>query len=653
MKRMTSPLLPSLIMAVVALSATMSVYGQTLTRAPWRFGAFGGLNFNIVGAGAQSLAAIAGDNNFSQQNDIIDGTALGYYAGLMTEYNSGNLLGFQLRAGLDDRRVNFNDWDVADASRVRFSARMTYISVEPLLRLNLGSPDFHMTAGPLLSFNIAGKYDWIPRDETSPEIVDEDIPGVNGFAYGVSGGLAYDILLNSRSTSGTQWFLTPFAEASYMMDQRENTFEGQDRNDTWVTTSVRGGFQLKFGSAPAAVAPVVAGETDLPSVDLAVRAPSAISSDRTVMEMFPLRNYLFFSEGSATLPAKYAKLSPSQAATFNEETYLQNPGTGSNATSMDRSQRQMNVYYNAVNIFGDRLRDNPSSSIRLVGSAPSQADGLAMANEVKNYLVSTFGIDAARITTSGQVRPPHASGTRATPAEDLPMVAEENRRVEVLSDDLNLLRPVRLMTTQSSPIDNDLVVNVTTSGPIADYTVQVTGNGTSQTFGPFRTMTQRIDARPLLSTNNTGTFTARVVARTADNRTITDEESFTLTRTTAPPITGTRHSILFEYDESKTVQTYEQYLRTEVAPQIPTGSTVVIHGHTDEIGIDDHNFELSGRRATEAMNVLRNEMTKLGRNVTFDSYGFGEDESRAPFANSTPETRYYNRTVLIEIIPAP
>jgi hypothetical protein len=39
------------------------------------------------------------------------------------------------------------------------------------------------------------------------------------------------------------------------------------------------------------------------------------------------------------------------------------------------------------------------------------------------------------------------------------------------------------------------------------------------------------------------------------------------------------------------------------------------------------------------------------RDVTFETYEFGEDLSYAPFENDSPEERFYNRTVIIDIVP--
>jgi outer membrane protein OmpA-like peptidoglycan-associated protein len=383
-----------------------------------------------------------------------------------------------------------------------------------------------------------------------------------------------------------------------------------------------------------------------------VRVPPSVVDARKVIEMFPMRNYLFFDQGSTDIPTKYVRISPDQAASFHENNLMESPVTGTTTTTTDRSQRQMSVYYNAMNVVGDRLRSNPGPKITLVGSAPTQAEGTSMATSVKNYLVSTFGIDAARIDVKGQIRPPHASGTRVTPEEDLGLVAEENRRVEVLSNDLAILKPVQLETTQQEPFDNDIVMSVTSNAPGSNWTARISGEGFSKTYGPFTGSTARVDAKEVLQGRSSGNYTAEVTMIGSSGTPITRTTTFSLNRQNLPPITGQRYSILFEYDEAKTVQTYDQFLRNDVAPLIPNNATLVIHGHTDKVGLTDYNFDLSTRRATETQRVLQDELQKLGRNVTFDTYGFGEDESRAPFTNGTPEGRYYNRTVMIEVVPS-
>jgi outer membrane protein OmpA-like peptidoglycan-associated protein len=113
-----------------------------------------------------------------------------------------------------------------------------------------------------------------------------------------------------------------------------------------------------------------------------------------------------------------------------------------------------------------------------------------------------------------------------------------------------------------------------------------------------------------------------------------------------------RYSILFDFDKAKTIEAYNKFLTDVVSPQITDGSTVIIHGHTDVIGEEEHNRTLSGNRATQTQEILAGALAKAGRNnVKFETFGFGEDLGRSPFENSLPEERFYNRTVIVDIIP--
>nr|WP_315182056.1 OmpA family protein [uncultured Flavobacterium sp.] len=78
-----------------------------------------------------------------------------------------------------------------------------------------------------------------------------------------------------------------------------------------------------------------------------------------------------------------------------------------------------------------------------------------------------------------------------------------------------------------------------------------------------------------------------------------------------------------------------------------------MHGHTDIIGEEAYNMSLSLDRANEVKNIIEKALSNAGRNdVTFEVHGFGEDQNVSPFENKFPEERFYNRTVIIDIIPA-
>src|SRR5690606_17038866 len=157
------------------------------------------------------------------------------------------------------------------------------------------------------------------------------------------------------------------------------------------------------------------------------------------------------------------------------------PGAGASSQAT-RSKRQMDVYYNMLNIFGDRMRDNPSTKVTLVGSSDNVQDGQIMANEVKDYLVNTFGIAADRIETKGQKRPENPSGTRNTPKDDLDLVREENRRIEILTNDEELLKPVEIRVKQQEPLDNDIVLNLKSDASIKEWMVTINGEGKNETY---------------------------------------------------------------------------------------------------------------------------------------------------------------------------
>lgn len=189
-------------------------------------------------------------------------------------------------------------------------------------------------------------------------------------------GAGYDINMSSP-TSTSKFVISPFVSFQPYFGQDVRSIE------SWSVTTVRAGIALKFGKAKAiaqqeaVVTPVQPAE-----VSFSVRAPKAVVIKRNVSETLPLLNYVFFDEGSTSIPSRYVVLSPTQAATFKQEDLQQEPSVNMNV----RSQRQLNVYYNVLNILGDRMRANPDVYITLSGaSLAGPKEGNVFATEIKKY----------------------------------------------------------------------------------------------------------------------------------------------------------------------------------------------------------------------------------------------------------------------------
>lgn len=632
--------------------------GDTARWANWWFGVYGGVNFSSFDG---MINVPGGDFGTGIPSSTFDaGSGIGPALGGVVEYNPGKLLGVNLMLGYDARPVTFDQTSTPGGVtptvfNADLSTNFTYFTVEPSLRINLGSRFFHLLLGPGLGFNLGKSSEFTLADTGGTVYADANdlnMQTVRSFVVDARGAIGYDIPLSGPESS-THVLLTPFAEFRMPLTDYLDS-EG----DEYKRIGIRGGLQLKFGARPTP--PVVRGDDGQPIVyDFRVDAPLVIAESRRVNETFPLRNYVFFEPGSTTIPARYTKLSRPQAEAFREEQLLKLEGTtGSSASSAQgRSQRQMSVYYQVLNVFGDRMRRNPSARITLTGAGNGDATkGKEMAENVKQYLVSTFGISADRITAKGAAMPTNKSGSGGSIGEDRNLIDAENWRVEIEGTPDDILAPVNIITLEEEPIGNDVIFRLNPDANVESTTIEITDrNGNTRTFGPYTgNQDVRLDARDLLgSDNREGRYTAKTTYMLTDGRTYEAKgKEFRLVR--ADPDeeqTGIRYSILFEFDQSKTVQTYERFLRETVAPEIPNGATVIIHGHTDAIGTPEHNNKLSEGRVDEARRVLTDALTKMGRKVTFDSYGFGEDDKRAPFANQQPEQRYYNRTVVIEIVP--
>lgn len=645
----------SLATVAVVMPAQGQENGDSWSR--WWYGAYAGANINLFSGEIHDIDAQ--NLNVGAPSGFTGGSGIGLGLGGIVEYNTGGLVGFNIMLGYDNRSVTFDSRNATtDPATGRqnedLTASLAYFTIEPNIRVNLGGRFFHLMVGPRIAMNISNGYNYtfLATDPANIPITRSgEFDNVRGLVVGGGIGAGYDIPL-AGPDAPTQVLLTPFAQ--FNLGQGLIDPPTGSSNDFGLNT-VRAGIAVKFGGRPIAGILGFDGDPD-PATDFTLRPPNVVTDSRRVNETFPMRNYLFFDNGSAEIPARYTALSTGNASNFREEQLLK-PGaeTGSGDALQVRSRRQMEVYYNLLNVVGDRMRRFPAASIKLVGAGNGDAAlGGRIAENTKKYLTSTFGIEPRRIDVEGRAMPIARSGSSATSGDDRKMLDAENTRVEIIGPD-EILRPVNIVSTEEELLDNDIVFTIPSSTAVDSWSVEVEGGqGGQQMFGPWRGVTTaRIGAKSLMGSARDGRFTARTVRTLRDGRQLRSEpKEFRLVRADADEEqVGNRYSIIFEFDQSKTVQTYEKFLVETVVPSIPTGSTVIIHGHTDVIGDPDYNQKLAQSRSEAVQTILTRELTRAGKAVTFDTYGFGEDERRALFNNTLPEQRYYNRTVVIEIVP--
>jgi len=176
--------------------------------------------------------------------------------------------------------------------------------------------------------------------------------------------------------------------------------------------------------------------------------------------------------------------------------------------------------------------------------------------------------------------------------------------------------------------------------------------GKSKNYGPYTQPKASIPVKTILGNQPEGDYKVTLTGTTADGQTLTKETTVHVVPYTAPIIQESiRFSVLYEFNESKSIAIYDKYLTDIVTPKIQNGATVIITGHTDIIGETDYNKNLSLARANDVKSILVKSLANAGTsNVTFEIHGDGEDENLSPFENKFPEERFYNRTVVIDIV---
>lgn len=618
----------------------------------WFFGVAVGTNLNFFRGTTQQL-----NNELTVPTAFHNGFGAGLYVAPMLEFHKPKTaLGFMFQAGWDRRVGQFNQVINVCNCPADLSTNLSYISIEPSLRIAPFKGNFYIYGGPRVAFNVENDFTYKlgvnpdnPNQEPNADVKGE-FSDTKKTILSMQLGAGLDIPIGSQ-ISKTQFVLSPFVAFHPYFGQNPRSIE------SWSMSTVRVGFALKIGQGKR-----VDLSTSSP-YNFTINSPDNSNDVAGVRETFPLRNYVFFDLGSTEIPARYVLLEKNQVKDFKEDQLEMFPPKNLSG----RSDRGMTVYYNILNILGDRMQKNPSSTITLVGSSEKgPEDGKLMAQSIKTYLTNVFSIASSRINIEGRNKPKIPSEQLGGTLE-LELLREGDRRVSIESTSKDLLmefqtgtntalKPVEIVTSDEAPLSSYVTLDVNgAKTAFTSWSIEVKDEkGKVQNFGPYTEEKVSIPGKVILGTRPEGDYTITMIGTKPDGKVIREEQTAHLVLW--KPSTkekSMRFSVIYEFNNSDAIAIYDKYLTEVVAPKIPKNGRVIINGFTDVIGDAENNRTLSLARANDVKQILQNSLDKMGRkDVTFVINGNGENSNMTPFNNSLPEERFYNRTVIIDILPA-
>lgn len=367
-------------------------------------------------------------------------------------------------------------------------------------------------------------------------------------------------------------------------------------------------------------------------------------------ELYPLLNYVFFDLGSSDIPNRYNLFrNSSQIVNFTDTTIA--GGT-------------MDKYYHLLNIYGYRMNRFPNAKIQIVGcndgkKKEEKRAGLSKerAVNVYNYLKDIWNIDESRMKIVVRNKPQVISNLR----DSLGIV--ENRRVEIISKEWEIMKPVFDKDPKTFPQPETM--KFTMKNGIENALVSKRRIEIKYGDNPWKTLTDIgiTDAETEWDWMNNDDeypkeelpYQAKLILTTTSGRECESDPitipvmQVTTTKKRVQRIKDTtieRYSlILFPFDRSDAGPLNERIMKDYVYDRCQPNSLIEVIGHTDVVGLYEHNQRLSVKRSnTVHKGIMKKTKGKFAKLV---KHGVGEDEPL--YDNSLPEGRFYNRTVQVII----
>ncbi|PKN50417.1 MAG: hypothetical protein CVU58_00935 [Deltaproteobacteria bacterium HGW-Deltaproteobacteria-16] len=378
--------------------------------------------------------------------------------------------------------------------------------------------------------------------------------------------------------------------------------------------------------------------------------PSSVNIEEvTIVDSSPLLNHIYFDTGKSRIPERYVALSgPAETGAFAEE----------------KLTDTMEKYHHVLNVIGKRLVANPEARITLVGCNSNNgvekgkiALAKSRAEAVSAYLQSVWSIDPARMEIKARNLPAVPSTSR------VPEGIVENQRVEILSSHPAILDTIKSTYVQEQADTKEIRISSSLQaeteivrwqlrllgGDKVLATREGVGNPPAEIIFPLATMNSRnLAALGQLSADlevkdKEGNVFGVSTEPIAINLIRREERS---AQKTGNKIVEKYGLILFDFDRAE-LKDRNQVIVNRVLGRVAELKTVTmdIIGHTDTIGKEKYNVELSERRAKTVYDTTQQAGTSVAAQINH----VGNGPNNPPYDNSLPEGRSLNRTVIITL----
>ncbi len=320
-------------------------------------------------------------------------------------------------------------------------------------------------------------------------------------------------------------------------------------------------------------------------------------------------------------------------------------------------------HHNILNILGRRLLDHPDARIRIVG-CNSNRDveqgkidlSRSRAEAVRAYLKYIWGIEGSRMEVEARNLPAVASTSSRSEGR------EENQRVEIYSESPALLDIVKSTYVQEISDTKQFLIQpqINAGYEIDRWILTLTGDGM-----PIESLSGSGEIEPAyhLSLADVGLRKLSAYQTISADIEVTDRKGQTAFAKADANVRFIRRKerlaqkegyrvlekyalILFDFNRSDINENNIEIIDRIVAriKEIPSARISIV-GHTDTIGQEAYNLDLSTKRAKAAYDHILAGGVPVGDNITFEGIGPRD----ALFDNELPEGRALNRTVTVTL----